>query len=100
MDISIGNEPAGRLIIELFSEIVPKTCENVKRLCSGESGVSEHNELERYNLHYKGHLFHRIVPNGWIQGGGKSRVLTCLEEKIGKWRKITGILLILGSGNC
>ncbi|XP_064627116.1 uncharacterized protein LOC135487413 [Lineus longissimus] len=69
MDISIGGEPAGRLVIELFSNDVPKTCENFKCLCTGERGVSEHNELESYNLHYKGHLFHRIVPNGWIQGG-------------------------------
>ncbi|XP_067675093.1 probable inactive peptidyl-prolyl cis-trans isomerase-like 6 isoform X1 [Haliotis asinina] len=66
MDIKIGQEPAGRLVIELFTEDVPRTCANFKALCTGEKGESPET---RYKLSYKNSLFHRIVPNGWIQGG-------------------------------
>ncbi|KAH3826531.1 probable inactive peptidyl-prolyl cis-trans isomerase-like 6 [Dreissena polymorpha] len=66
MDIAIGNEPAGRLVLELFSDIVPKTCENFKALITSEKGKSPTTD---YNLQYKNSLFHRIVRNGWIQGG-------------------------------
>ncbi|WAR07460.1 PPIL6-like protein [Mya arenaria] len=66
VDIAIGDEPAGRLVIELFTDVVPKTCENFKALITGEKGKSETSD---YNLCYKKSLFHRIVRNGWIQGG-------------------------------
>lgn len=66
MDIAIGEEPAGRLVFELFTDVVPKTCENFRALCTGEKGKSPHTD---YNLHYLNSLFHRIVRNGWIQGG-------------------------------
>lgn len=66
MDISIGDQPTGRLVIELFTDVVPKTCENFKALITGEKGKSE---LTDYNLCYKDSIFHRIVRNGWIQGG-------------------------------
>jgi len=36
--ITIGGEPAGDFIIGLFGEVVPKTVENFKALCSGENG--------------------------------------------------------------
>ena len=35
LDISIAGERAGRIVIELFSDIVPKTCENFRCLCTG-----------------------------------------------------------------
>ncbi|XP_069135671.1 uncharacterized protein [Argopecten irradians] len=66
MDISIGDKPAGRLVIELFTDKVPRTCENFKALCTGEKGTSPETD---YKLHFKNSLFHRIVRNGWIQGG-------------------------------
>ncbi|XP_041354876.1 peptidyl-prolyl cis-trans isomerase slr1251-like [Gigantopelta aegis] len=66
MDIMIGDEAVGRLVMELFSDIVPRTCANFKALCTGEKGLSAETD---FNLHYKDSLFHRIVPNGWIQGG-------------------------------
>jgi len=53
--------------LQLFSDIVPRTCENFKALCTGEKGTSEETD---YKLHFKNSLFHRIVRNGWIQGGG------------------------------
>ncbi|KAK3098704.1 hypothetical protein FSP39_022239 [Pinctada imbricata] len=66
MDISIGDEPAGKLVIELFNDLVPKTCENFKALCTGEKGSTPETD---YKLHFLNSLFHRIVRNGWIQGG-------------------------------
>ena len=66
MDISIADKPAGRLLIELFTDIVPKTCNNFRSLCTGEFGESEHSE---YSLRYQNSVLHRVVPKGWIQGG-------------------------------
>lgn len=66
MDIEVAHQPIGRLVIELFTDIVPKTCENFKALITGEHGKSPSSD---YKLHYKNSLFHRIVRNGWIQGG-------------------------------
>uniref|UniRef100_A0A4W4FSU3 Peptidyl-prolyl cis-trans isomerase n=2 Tax=Electrophorus electricus TaxID=8005 RepID=A0A4W4FSU3_ELEEL len=65
MDIEIGGEVAGRVLFELFSDLCPKTCKNFKALCTGEAGVSQ----TGLTLSYKGSVFHRVVPNGWVQGG-------------------------------
>nr|XP_046228175.1 probable inactive peptidyl-prolyl cis-trans isomerase-like 6 isoform X3 [Scatophagus argus] len=65
MDIEIAGEAAGRLLFELFSDVCPKTSENFKALCTGERGLSQRG----LTLCYKGSLFHRVVPNGWVQGG-------------------------------
>uniref|UniRef100_A0A3B3UYE1 Peptidyl-prolyl cis-trans isomerase n=1 Tax=Poecilia latipinna TaxID=48699 RepID=A0A3B3UYE1_9TELE len=53
------------MFLDLFSDVCPKTSENFEALCTGERGLSE----SGLPLHYKGSLFHRIVPNGWVQGG-------------------------------
>ncbi|XP_046877225.1 probable inactive peptidyl-prolyl cis-trans isomerase-like 6 [Hypomesus transpacificus] len=65
LDIAIRGEAVGRLLFELFSDLCPKTCKNFQALCTGEEGLSNNDLL----LTYKGSLFHRVVPNGWIQGG-------------------------------
>ncbi|XP_028652001.1 probable inactive peptidyl-prolyl cis-trans isomerase-like 6 [Erpetoichthys calabaricus] len=65
MDLSIGGNDVGRLLFELFSDICPKTSKNFEALCTGEAGSTSDN----INLSYKGSIFHRVVPNGWIQGG-------------------------------
>lgn len=41
MDISIGGLPSGRLVFELYNDIAPKTAENFRALCSGDSGVGK-----------------------------------------------------------
>jgi len=63
MDINIGETPAGRLKMELFSDIVPKTAENFRQLCTGEYRVNSRPQG------YKGATFHRVVPNFMCQGG-------------------------------
>lgn len=64
-DITIGDEPAGRIVMELYNNVTPKTCENFRALCTGEAG----NASTGQPLHYKGSLFHRVIPNFMIQGG-------------------------------
>ncbi|XP_047415618.1 probable inactive peptidyl-prolyl cis-trans isomerase-like 6 isoform X1 [Sciurus carolinensis] len=65
LDININFYPIGRLIFELYCDACPKTCKNFQFLCTGKAGFSQ----SGIRLHYKGSIFHRVVQNGWIQGG-------------------------------
>lgn len=64
-DIEIGGEKAGRIQMELFKTINPKTAENFRALCTGEKGVGKKGK----KLHYKGSIFHRVIPGFMCQGG-------------------------------
>ncbi|KAI3426401.1 hypothetical protein D9Q98_008771 [Chlorella vulgaris] len=62
-DVSIGGVAAGRIKMELFADIVPKTAENFRQMCTGEF---------KRNLHptgYKDCPFHRIIKGFMLQGG-------------------------------
>ncbi|XP_063992137.1 peptidyl-prolyl cis-trans isomerase D isoform X1 [Diachasmimorpha longicaudata] len=65
LDIGVDGETVGRVIIELFKDVVPRTAENFRALCTGEKGIGTHGK----KLHYKGTIFHKIVPQFMIQGG-------------------------------
>src|SRR5262249_42480230 len=64
-DIEIGPRRAGRVVFELYDDIVPKTAENFRCLCTGEKGVGKAGKP----LHFKGSLFHRVIKQFMIQGG-------------------------------
>ncbi|PWI73345.1 hypothetical protein PCL_10360 [Purpureocillium lilacinum] len=57
-------EPLGRITFELFKDVVPKTAENFRQFCTGESKGSGGRPQG-----YKGSKFHRIIPNFMCQGG-------------------------------
>mmetsp|Transcript_5246 Transcript_5246/g.6608 ORF Transcript_5246/g.6608 Transcript_5246/m.6608 type:complete len:185 (+) Transcript_5246:333-887(+) len=62
-DISIGGVSQGRIRMELFKDVCPKTAENFRQLCTGEfihGGVP---------TGYKGCTFHRVIKDFMIQGG-------------------------------
>lgn len=70
MDVSIDGNPMERLVIELFADVVPKTAENFRALCTGEKGVGN---TTGKALHYKGSLLHRIIKGFMAQGGDFSK---------------------------
>ncbi|XP_062856733.1 peptidyl-prolyl cis-trans isomerase D [Trichomycterus rosablanca] len=65
-DIDIAGERVGRIVFELFADVVPKTAENFRALCTGEKGTGQSTGKP---LHFKGCPFHRIIKNFMVQGG-------------------------------
>lgn len=63
-DTTLGGEPLGRIKMELFADIVPRTAENFRQFCTGETK----NHLGRPQG-YKGCKFHRVIKDFMIQGG-------------------------------
>ncbi|XP_049848912.1 peptidyl-prolyl cis-trans isomerase H-like [Schistocerca gregaria] len=62
-DIAIGGQDVGRIKMELFANLVPKTAENFRQLCTGEFLV------DGKPVGYKDCYFHRVVKDFMIQGG-------------------------------
>ena len=65
LDIIAGSSALGRIEIELFYDLTPKTAENFRGLCTGEYN----NIKNKKNLSYKGTKFFEIKNNKYIIGG-------------------------------
>ncbi|CAI8045293.1 Probable inactive peptidyl-prolyl cis-trans isomerase-like 6 [Geodia barretti] len=90
MDVCVEGDLIGRLVMELDTNLCPRTACNFLSLCTGErsEGVRESNSEEEKapRMSYVNSLIHRVVPGGWIQGGdicgGKGSGGTSIYEKV------------------
>jgi len=64
LEFTGGGEYVGRIECELFKDVVPRTAENFRCLCTGERGVGK-----KAPLTFKGSPLHRIIPGFMAQGG-------------------------------
>ncbi|WP_269858090.1 peptidylprolyl isomerase [Streptomyces sp. RPT161] len=57
-DVTVNDEPLGRMVFKLYDDVVPKTARNFRELATGENGYG-----------YQGSTFHRVIPDFMLQGG-------------------------------
>jgi peptidyl-prolyl isomerase H (cyclophilin H) len=62
-DVSIAGVSTGRIKMELFADVCPRTAENFRQFCTGEHKKSN------LNVGYKGCPFHRVIKTFMLQGG-------------------------------
>lgn len=65
-EIGLNGASDGKIVMELFSDVVPKTSENFRCLCTGELGKSK---ISSFDLHYLNSPIHSVIPGFCCQGG-------------------------------
>lgn len=77
LSVKVGEREAGKITLELFSQMLPRTSTNFWRMCCGRGGeVVPEGEEESVVLSYKGTTFFRILKGAWIMGGDVSKGYT------------------------
>ncbi|KAF2675009.1 putative peptidyl-prolyl cis-trans isomerase [Microthyrium microscopicum] len=103
-DIKLGGEPLGRVKMELFKDVVPRTAENFRQFCTGETKGPQGRAQG-----YKGAKFHRVIKDFMIQGGdflnGDGTGSTCIygtrnfaDENFDLKHDTPGLLSMANSG--
>jgi peptidylprolyl isomerase len=64
-EIGVGGQSVGKVVMKLRADVVPRTAENFRALCTGEKGVGKSGK----KLTFAGSKFHRIIPGFMCQGG-------------------------------
>ena len=62
-DISIGGQKMGRIVMSLRADVVSRTAENFRCLCTGEK-----RDANGKKLTFKGSVFHRVIPGFHLPG--------------------------------
>lgn len=75
-DVVIGDVPVGRIEMTLRADVVPKTAENFRSLCTGEKGPG----VSGLPLHLKGTAFHRVIPDFMIQASEGTARSACAQK--------------------